>query len=256
MDLSELANHYWFLKQEAEKVGLEQKVKEYSAIWSALDRADSYKQYAEVHLPIDKIINWKPFFENSSFAWPPFKWYKGDETLLNAIWFWLTDRFNWMWNCSPGFPEFFKRVYRNVKIVLLWYLSPWFRIRYWFITSFEDFNGGKPLDGTINWTCLRNRKADTVYYELKFCGFHYTLKRWRWLREGETEGENSFIEGFILAFDSSKTDEEKRKEVKSIKKVEEKVCSGWVFGWKSFVRQFNKIVELTPDLEWTKTLTW
>ena len=255
MDLYELSEYYWSRSREADKVGLEQKAKEYKAIWSALDRADSYEKFAKPHLHLDEIVKLRPRYKNPFESWPTFVWY-ADETWIKSFWLYLTDKWNWERNTYPGFLSFFEYFWEDVKIFFLWTLSPWFHIRYWFTCCFANRNDGKLLDDGIGWACLRNRQEDQVYYELKFCGFHYTLKKWRWMKDGETMGRNGFMAGLLLAFDSEKSDEEKTEEAESIKKVEEKVCSGWVFGWHSFIKQFYKIVELTPDLDWTKSLTY
>ena len=49
------------------------------------------------------------------------------------------------------------------------------------------------------------------------------------------------------------TDEEREAAEDKIHEVHTKVCSGWLFGWRYFVREFNKIVEKTPDLDWERT---
>lgn len=190
-----------------------------------------------VEYDVDEILGYSPSFE--SVWWPRYsrEW--------DGSWFrWITSR--WTWgdvNTSPSICNCMHRIAYNVKVVLLWYMSPWFRMRYRFILTFVNFNGCKLLDSGINWALVRNRVEDCAYYTMSFSGFRYTLYRKKLLKDGETGGQNMFIQGIITAF-SEDGDRGKFHE------VTEKVCSGWVFGWRSFVREMNRVVEKTPDLEW------
>ncbi len=151
---------------------------------------------------------------------------------------------SWDKDIYPSFPKAFGAVFNNVLI----FLTPWYRIRRKFLNGFINCNGSKLLDNDYCSAYVRNRASECAYYDLEFCGFHYRLTK-KILRDDEGNSCNGFLVGISLAF-SDKSSDEKKKEADSY--VEEKsfVCSGWVWGWQSAVRELNKIVSLTPDLGW------
>lgn len=252
MDKYGLADLYYWRAIDAAAKGLKQKEAEYKEISKAVYDRALVDEHGHVALDITRILNWKPCFERPSYAWPRFAWYE-DETWLKAFWIWFTDEWNWKKNCSPGFPEFFSRVWKNVKIVFYWYLSPWFHMRYWFLDAFINRNDCKLLDSDINWAYIRNRQSDMAYYTLELCGFHYTLTKMQIMEDGKEGGQNGFLLGICVGL-ANMTDEEREAAEAKIHEVRTKVCSGWIFGWKSFVREFNKVVEKTPDLNWFKSM--
>lgn len=106
-----------------------------------------------------------------------------------------------------------------------------------------------------NWAYVRNRQADCAYYTLTFFGFHYRLDR-TVIKDAKGDSVNGFTAGISIAFDSSKTDEEKQDEVESFVEEKTRICSGWVFGMESALREINKIVSFTPDLNWESPTKW
>jgi hypothetical protein len=244
MNLQELSERYMYLGREAEKVGLTQKAQECKAVADALVETDLNERYGTTHVPVDVLMKWHTHFEDIAWAVPRF--YREDgQTWLGAVRDWLFSESNWSPNVIPGFVSAGRRLLNNVKIVLFWYLSPWFRITYWFTEAFTNFNDCKLLADGVYWVCVRSRELDPVYFGLTFHGFRYTLRRWEWVvedKDGKGRSANQFV-------NSLGADESSR-----LKRVEGPSHSGWVFGWKSFVREFKKVVDLTPELHWNKSL--
>ena len=169
-------------------------------------------------------------------------WDSLDEWLFSGY---LFNRYNWMRNCTPGFIEPMGRLWNNAQI----FCTPWYRTRRKFKSGFANMNDSKLLSDGPDYVHIRNRQADCVYYTLKFFGFHYNLIKTVW-RDSDGRAANTFISGILIAFDSSKTDEEKRKAAKAIKEESEVIRSGWVFSLDDAIRELNEIVRITPDLEW------
>lgn len=251
MNKYELSDWYDWLANDAREKGLDQKAAEYTEIGRLLFHQAMVDERGHTPLDIGRIMNWKPHFEDLDDSWPPLYYRDEEQSWLSAVWDWLTDHWNWDKCTSPSFPAFFHDIWENVKTVFLWYLSPWFHLRYWFLSAFVNLNDGKLLDCEVNWAHIRNRKSDTAYYTLRLCGFHYTLTKTQFLKSGEEGGQSIFIQSMILAF-SDLSDEERQKKADELKEFKTEVCSGWIFGWKSFAREFNKIVEKTPDLDWER----
>lgn len=246
MNKGELSDYYFYLSAEADKKGLAQKKDEYRTISTALWHDYMDETSGHVAFDLSRIMSWKPCYETVWYAWP--RYFKDG---YGNRWNWLTDKWNWHRHTSPGFPEFFFRIWKNIKIFIFWYLSPWFHMRYRFLDVFAIQNDCKLLDDDINWKFVRNRQSDQAYYLLEFHGFRYTLTKTQIIKDGEDGGKNSFMLGMIIGL-SKMTDEEREAEKAKYHEVKTKVCSGWVFGWRSFMREMNKIVDITPDLDWEK----
>lgn len=157
----------------------------------------------------------------------------------------------WSKDVSPSFPHAFKAVVNNVMV----FLTPWYFIRRKFLNGFINCNGSKLLDNDYCSAYIRNRKAECAYYTLTFTGFHYRLVK-KILRDKEGDASNGFMAGITLALDSNKTEEEKQEEIESYTEEKTVVCSGWVFGWDSAVKELNKVAYLTQDLEWWSYTAW
>lgn len=234
------------MADESEKTGNSGKAEEYSIVSNCLADEAFREEYSRFYFDLGSFLHYRPRFEDISYSWPRYI-----KSHYGNIWNWLTDRWNWYGiHTSPGFLKFFYDIYRNVETFFLWHLSPWCHIRYRFLNAFVNWNDCKLLDDGMNFAYIRNRQSDCVYYTLKFMGFHYVLKKTRILKDGEEGGQNAFISGILLGFG---TDEEDLEEEKAkFHEVTEKVTSGWVFGYRSAVREMEKIAELTPDLSWRK----
>lgn len=245
--LNDISSLYQWRSMEARKLGLAQKEWEFGQISSAVGREANRLEYGRTMLDIRAILNWKPYYEVLKYEWPKFSRRIYEGNFLNAFWNWITDRWHWQSRVSPSFPAFFKDIWKNVKIFIFWNLSPWLHTRYKFLESFVNLNGCKLLDNDINWVYVRNRDIDCAYYTLRFSGFRYRLIKTQILKDGEERGQNGFMTGIMLALN-----EKAETEADKYRQVNTPICSGWVFGWKSFVREFDKIIALTPDLEWFK----
>lgn len=174
-----------------------------------------------------------------------------DYIVLDFFRDWLFDRHNWDSGIIPSFQDATKKLWNNILV----FLTPWYYMRASFINAFINCNDSKLLDNMRNWAYVRNRQAECAYYRLKFFGLHYKLVK-TVLRDPKGEAVNGFITGFIIAVNPDKTDEEKTEEVNSIKEEKTTVCTGWVFGLKSAVRELNKIAYLTQDLKWESPTKW
>lgn len=150
----------------------------------------------------------------------------------------------WDSHITPSFADAFSNLWNNVIV----FLTPWYRIRFKFLEGFTNCNGSKALSGNRYYSHVRNRVEEMAYYTLTFTGFHYKLIKMV-LRDAEGRHSNAFLSGISIAL-SDKSEEEKQKEIESYKEEFSTVCTGWVFGWRSAVRELNKIVKLTPDLQW------
>lgn len=158
---------------------------------------------------------------------------------------------NWSKEVSPSFPHAFKAITSNFMV----FLTPWYKIRRKFLNGFINCNGSKLLDNDYCSAYIRNRKEECAYYTLTFTGFHYKLVK-KVIRDNAGNAKNAFVEGVSLALDPNKTDEEKQEEANSYIEEKKVVCTGWVFGWNSAIRELNKIAYLTQDLEWWSYTNW
>ena len=150
----------------------------------------------------------------------------------------------WDIHISPSFPNAFLRLWNNIMV----FLTPWYRIRFKFLKGFMNCNSSKALSSNRYYSYVRNRVKEIAYYTLTFTGFHYKLTKIV-LRDAEGRHGNIFWSGISIAL-SDKSEKEKQKEIDSFKEEISVICTGWVFGWKSAVRELNKIAKLTPDLQW------
>ena len=164
-----------------------------------------------------------------------------DGNFIQRFWWWLTDPWMWDSSCTPSFARFAK----NVVNKILNDCTPWYRLRHRFIEGFVNPNGCKLLSNGFGWTYVRNRQENCAYYTLKFFGFHYRLIR-STLINNKGEACNAFLESIsnmLKSEDDSKPSYTEKTEL---------VCSGWVFTRNQAIKELNRIVELTPDLEWIK----
>ncbi len=158
---------------------------------------------------------------------------------------------NWSRCVTPSFPHAFKAIINNILI----FLTPWYRIRRKFLNGFINCNGSKLLDNDYCSAYIRNRKEECAYYTLTFTGLYYKLVK-KVIRDKEGVASNGFAAGVTLALDPNKTEEEKREEADSYTEEKKVVCTGWVFGFESAVKELNKIAFLTQDLEWWSYTNW
>ena len=157
---------------------------------------------------------------------------------------------NWDGSVSPSFPYAFKEIWDNIFI----FLTPWYEIRRKFMDGFINCNGSKLLDSNRCHAYVRSRGLECVYYDLIFTGFRYTIVKII-LRDGKGKASNAFLAGISIMF-SKKSNEELEEEVDSYHEERTKVCSGWVWGWKSAVKELNKVAYLTQNLEWFSRTEW
>lgn len=248
MDAYEISDRFMAAsKTEAER-GNFGRSEEYRAASEALSDVALRAEYGRVVYDMKVIMSFRPHYQSLLYGLPR---YFGRGGLVGWC-KWLTHKFNWDANVYPSFGSYLMKVANNVRVFFLWTLSPWFHIRYRFIDTFVNINDSKLMDCGVSSAFVRSRGPDVAYYRLRFIGFRYTLDRRRFVKDGENNGVNCFLTGFCIALNDDMTDEQKRTEAESYKRVEERVCTGWVFGWRSFVREMDKIVSLTPDMEWTK----
>ena len=113
--------------------------------------------------------------------------------------------------------------------------------------GFINLNGTKLLTHNRYFAYVRTRGDDCAYYDLVFTGFRYKLVKSQLFKKGETEARNHFMEAISLI---GKSDDEVDEFKNSFEERFTTVCTEWVFGWKSAVRELNKIAYLTQSLEW------
>lgn len=227
----------------------------------ALDRFSSIRQREHVVYDLKTILLfWKPDWNDKPW-WPrsPYMPVKGWPRWLQAIvdfWDAITDKMSWDPNISPSYPDVARRLTNNVRKFISWWVFPWRRWRWRFMTFFANHNGSKLLYDSDSSTHIRNREADCCYYDMEFVGLHYRLTRTRWVNKNG-EGQNTymnFVYGFVAAMsDDKEVMDEAREESQELREEKTVISSGWVFGVKSFVREMDKIIEATPDLGWIKS---
>lgn len=142
----------------------------------------------------------------------------------------LFSRLYWMKNIIPGYPHALNELFKKIKYAV----TPFYRIRYKFIQAFSDSNDGKLLDNGLDFGYVRSRDIDKSYYMVSFSGYRYKLMRILFLDENENR-QNVFISGIVG------TKVEKRSEV---------IATGWVYNRKSFLKELDKVIRLTPELNW------
>jgi len=235
--LLELSNLYGWRSARASCQGLRQKCEEYGVIQSALCDRWFRKEYARLMFDMGVITYWRPRME-SVLGMIPRR--DRDRPFIK----WLFSRHNWDPCFMPSFAAAAKALVENIRIVLYWHLSPWFHMRYRFLQYFVNMNSSKLLDEGVRFAYVRNRQPDCAYYTMKFRGFRYTLTRKRFV--GDDGCVVNMFHKFIESIESG--------EENPVKEVCTTVCTGWVFGWKSFVSEMEKVASLTEDLEWSKSL--
>lgn len=226
----------------------------------ALDRFSSIRLFERVVYDLKTILGWK--MDYALVWWPsspymPVKGWSRFHQWVVDIWDTLTCNLSWNSGLTSSYPNCFRAVMDNIHRFICWWVLPWRRWRWRFMNFFVNHNGSKLLDDAASWVYIRNREADCRYYEMRFTGLHYKLIRTRWLSDDKEGGCNTFIH-FVTGFLAAATGDDKKveeaeEEAKKIRKEEKVICSGWVFGVKSFVREMDKVVEATPDLGWIKS---
>ena len=216
----------------------------------------------------DDFCNYKTVFNH--VFWPRFymmreKDYTPDEK--GFPWFWKYRILNWLyrffdsireycfrfgpfthWDAgvSPSFPDAIGDIWDNLMLAL----TPWYRVRRKFMLGFVNLNGCKLLHHNRSHAYVRTRGNECVYYELIFTTFRYKLIKSQLFKKGDSKPRNQFIEaiGFI-----GRLDEELEELSRQYEERISTVCTGWVFGWKSAVRELNKVAYLTQTLGWIST---
>ena len=227
----------------------------------ALDRFSSIRQLEHVVYDMKTILlfwkpdwNYKPWWPRSPYM-PVKGWPRWLQTIVD-FWDAVTDKMSWDPDISPSYPDVARRLTDNVRKFISWWVFPWRRWRWRFMTFFANHNGGKLLYNSDSSTHIRNREADCCYYDMEFVGLHYRLTKTRWVNKNG-EGQNTymnFVYGFVAAMsDNKEAMDEAREEAQELREEKTVISSGWVFGVKSFVREMDKIIEATPDLGWIKS---
>lgn len=156
---------------------------------------------------------------------------------------------NWNGSIVRSFPYAFRMLWDNIMV----FLTPWYNIRRKFLNGFINCNGSKLINNNRYSAYVRTRGEECTYYDLVFTGFRYKLIK-TILRDGDGNASNAFLAGISLMF--AKTDEDRKTKVNAYHEEKTKVCSGWVCGWKSAVKELNKIAYLTQNLEWFSQTEW
>ena len=244
--LLQLSHLYGWRSARASDQGLRQKCEEYGIIQSALYDRWFRKEYSRLKFDMGAIMYWRPSMESVLYRLP--RWDR--ETPFVR---WLFSRYNWDSCFMVSFTSAAKALVENIRIVLYWHLSPWFHMRYRFLQYFVNMNSSKLLDDGVGFAYVRNRQPDCAYYTMKFRGFRYTLTRKK-LVGADGCGINAFHRSLESIASGKDFDESYEFEEEPIKEVCTTVCTGWVFGWKSFVSEMEKVASITEDLEWSKSL--
>lgn len=220
----------------------------------ALDRLEKDKQYARVVYDLKRIARFDMdyttlWFPGSSIYAPGF-W-----GFFVRAWDTLTWKMNWDPCVYPSFPTLFRGILDNIHRFVSWWVFPWRRWRWRFMNFFVNENGSKALWDRAWCANIRNREADCAYYQLSFTGCHYKLVRIRWV-DSKGEGQNrytNFVYGLMATMaENDEAMDKAKEEARELREEKTVISSGWVFGWKSFVREMDKVVEATPDLGWVK----
>jgi len=159
----------------------------------------------------------------------PTRWWRPKE---------LFNRFNWIPNVYPSYPRGMLDLFDNIMV----FLTPWYRFRRAMLQTFINPNDGKLLSSNRKSAELRTRTEDTVYYTLQFGLAKARLLKTVYVDRESGKSCNMFIDWALRALGG----EPDRELTEKTETTDLGVC----LTRKQCQRALDKIVELSPDLDW------